>query len=124
MGVAGSGVDGDGRQIVLADSVEDQPVRPAPVAYEVANGPWWRTDGPCHTDGMTVTTIKVASSTRDRILALARSRGETMDQALVRLLDVAERDLTFERISRDMAANPPDDRYAEEVAYWSEGQWD
>ena len=69
---------------------------------------------------MTTTTIKVDAQVRDRLRALARDRGITLNQLLDSLLRDREREERFEGLRRDIAATSPEDRasYAEELEAW------
>lgn len=73
-----------------------------------------------HTLGMTVTTIKVAIATRDRLKAHAARRGESLGAHLERLLDLAEREERFEALRTAIAATGAGDRavYDRETDAW------
>ncbi len=59
---------------------------------------------------MTMTTMKVDSTIRDRVAVLARRHGLTHSQELARLLDRAERDELWSGYAEAMASLSPEDR--------------
>lgn len=70
-----------------------------------------------------MTTIKVEASTRDGLRALAQRQGLSMDDALKKLLEKAERDQHFADVNAAMAVNPPDDSYFQELRDWESDAW-
>ena len=62
-----------------------------------------------------MTTIKVKTSTRDGVRALAERQGVT--------IDVAERESRFTALKAAMEANPPDELYRAELADWESDAW-
>lgn len=77
-------------------------------------------DSARYTQSMTSTTIKVATSTRDRLKAHAAQHGETLGEHVERLLDLAEREERFEALRTAIAATTPEDRasYVRERDEW------
>ncbi|WP_243106847.1 MULTISPECIES: hypothetical protein [Actinomyces] len=69
------------------------------------------------------TTIKVETSTRDAVLALAKRQGVTMDVAIRTMTEAAERELRFADLKAAMEANPPDEAYLAELADWESDAW-
>lgn len=69
---------------------------------------------------MTMTTIKVSSSTRDRLKAQAKQAGRTLGDHLAHLADAAEKRDRFDRLKRQIAATPAVllESYADESAEW------
>lgn len=67
---------------------------------------------------MTATTIKVASSTRDRLKAQAAQAGVPMGAHLEHLMDFADRDDRFRALRRAMHNRPADERYLSERDEW------
>ncbi|RAX21495.1 hypothetical protein DRB06_05925 [Actinomyces sp. Z5] len=77
-----------------------------------------------HTISMNrMTTIKVESSTRDAVRALAERQGVTMDVAIRQMAKAAERELRFADLKAAMEANPPDEAYFAELADWESDAW-
>ena len=61
-----------------------------------------------YTFGMTVTTIKVTSVTRDRLKGQAAAAGQSLGDYLAHLADKADREARFAAIRAAQAATPPD----------------
>lgn len=57
---------------------------------------------------MTLTTIKLAAATRDRLKAHAARHGESLGAQIERLLDLADREERFAALRAAIAATPPD----------------
>lgn len=77
-----------------------------------------------HTRVMTkMTTIKVETTTRDGVRALAERQGVTMDVAIRRMTEAAEREMRFADLKAAMEANPPDEAYRAELADWESDAW-
>ena len=69
---------------------------------------------------MTATTIKVDSSTRDRLKLQARAAGLTLGDHLATLADLADRRTRMHAMRDAMAASPADEMtgYLEESSAW------
>ena len=62
--------------------------------------------------GITTTTIKLPSDTRDRLKALAAERRETIGSTVEYLLEERLRLHRFEQLAADIAATPADEMQA------------
>lgn len=69
---------------------------------------------------MTVTTIKVSSSLRDRLKEAARAHDQTISEHIESLLAEQDRRDRVVTLRRQMAAYPPDDTYRAEAATWQD----
>ena len=76
-----------------------------------------------HADVMSRTTITVEARTRDRVRALAERQGVTMDVAIRRMTEAAERELRFDDLKAAMKSNPPDEAYRAEFEDWEAEAW-
>ncbi|WP_194948110.1 hypothetical protein [Actinomyces trachealis] len=72
---------------------------------------------------MTITTIKVDSTTRDRLRSYAARQGLTMDAALRQMTEVAEREQRLAQLRTEIEANPPDASYVVELKDWESDAW-
>ncbi|QPL04417.1 MULTISPECIES: hypothetical protein [Actinomyces] len=72
---------------------------------------------------MTITTIKVDSTTRDRLRSYAARQGLTMDAALRQMTEVAEREQRLAQLRTEIEANPPDASYVAELKDWESDAW-
>lgn len=63
----------------------------------------------------TVTTIKVPTSTRDRLRERAARRGETLAKHIDRLLDLEDEQQRFDDLRRSIAAMSPEQRESYEA---------
>jgi predicted transcriptional regulator len=72
---------------------------------------------------MTATTIKVSSELRDRLKQSAAAHGRTLGEHLEALLAEEARRERFVRLREQMAASPPDERYAADLAEWQGDGW-
>ena len=70
-----------------------------------------------------MTTIKVKTSTRDGVRALAERQGVTIDVAIRRMTALAERESRFTALKAAMEATPPDELYRAELADWESDAW-
>lgn len=70
-----------------------------------------------------MTTIKVKTSTRDGVRALAERQGVTIDVAIRRMTALAERESRFTALKAAVEANPPDEFYRAELADWESDAW-
>jgi hypothetical protein len=73
---------------------------------------------------MTVTTIKVSTSTRDRLKAAARAQRSTLEQLLESLIADHERRVRLESVRAAMQATDPQvmQAYLEEAAAWERAE--
>jgi hypothetical protein len=73
---------------------------------------------------MTVTTIKVSTSTRDRLKAAARAQRSTLEQLLESLIADHERRVRLESARAAMQATDPQvmQAYLEEAAAWERAE--
>ena len=72
--------------------------------------------------GITTTTIKLPSDTRDRLKALAAERRETIGSTVEYLLEERLRLHRFEQLAADIAATPADEMQAWRIdadMWWS-----
>lgn len=64
-------------------------------------------DSQPYTKSMTVTTIKVSTTTRDRLKAQARAANKSLGDYLVELADLAERQSRFESLRKAIDESDP-----------------
>ena len=70
-----------------------------------------------------MTTIKVKTSTRDGVRALAERQGVTIDVAIRRMTALAERESRFTALKAAMEANPPNKLYRTKLTDWKSDAW-
>ncbi len=72
---------------------------------------------------MTTTTIKVPAEIRDRLKKGAGDEGMTMAQYIDKMLRESERQHRLSLIKEQVATNPPDQEYLDELADWESDKW-
>jgi hypothetical protein len=73
---------------------------------------------------MTLTTIKVTTSTRDRLKAAARERRSTLEELLASLIDDHERRVRLDSVRAAIQATDPSvmQAYLDEAAEWERAE--
>ncbi|RLP06433.1 hypothetical protein [Propionibacterium australiense] len=72
---------------------------------------------------MMMTTIKIGSATRDRLKAAAARHRRTLGEQIDAMLVEEGRGARLRKFREQIAANPPDQSYFDELEEWQSDRW-